>query len=49
MYWRKYVHDFKVALNDDNLEGSKGLEFISKRTFLVSKVNHILMYDSNTF
>ena len=34
---------------DDNLEGSKGLELIKMNTFLVTKVNQVIMFDTDTF
>lgn len=33
------MHNLRVCANDDNFEGSKGLELQKMRTFLVTKVN----------
>ena len=39
IYRRKYMHNLRVCVNDENFEGAKGLELVSMRTFLVTKVN----------
>jgi len=39
IYRRKYYHDFKVPITDENLEGSIGLELPKHNTYLVSKVD----------
>lgn len=49
LYRRKYWHDFKVPIQQENLEGSIGLELVSINCFLVSKIDKIIMYDSETF
>mmetsp|Transcript_2678 Transcript_2678/g.4195 ORF Transcript_2678/g.4195 Transcript_2678/m.4195 type:complete len:267 (-) Transcript_2678:214-1014(-) len=49
IYRRRYWHNFKAPLNEENLEGSIGLEFATMRTFLVSKIDSITMYDTMTF
>mmetsp|Transcript_2923 Transcript_2923/g.4513 ORF Transcript_2923/g.4513 Transcript_2923/m.4513 type:complete len:120 (-) Transcript_2923:2833-3192(-) len=49
IYRRKYWHDFKVPIQQENLEGSMGLEFPSMNVFLVSKVDKVHIYDSSTF
>lgn len=43
------MHDFKVPISDDNLEGSIGLELTKMNTYLVSKVDKVMMYDADTF
>ena len=43
------MHNLKVCVNDDNFEGSKGLELIKMNTFLITKIDKVLMFDSDTF
>ena len=49
IYRRKYMHNIRVCLNDGNFEGSKAIELISMNTFLVTQIDKVLMYDSDTF
>lgn len=49
IYRRKYLHNFKVNVVAENLEGSKGLELKSMDIFLCSKIDKVIMYDSLTF
>ena len=49
IYRRKYMHNFKVTVSQENLEGSRGLEFSSMEIFLVSKVGKVIMYSSDTY
>lgn len=49
IYRRKYFHDFKVPITDENLEGSIGLELPKQNTYLVSKIDKVIVYDSETF
>ena len=49
IYRRKYEHDFKVPISSENLEGSIGLELIKNHSFLVSKIDKVMMVDSETF
>jgi hypothetical protein len=49
IYRRKYLHNFKVNVCQDNLEGSKGLEFTSMNIFLVTKIDKVRIYDSTTY
>jgi len=46
---RKYWHNFKANLCQENFEGSKGIEFVSMNIFVVTKVDKILVYDSSTY
>ena len=48
IYRRKYLHNYKVNVVDENLEGSKGLELKSMDIFLCSKIDKVVMYDSMT-
>ena len=49
IYRRKFLHNFKVTVSQENLEGSKGLEFPSMGIFLVTKIDKVIMYDSITY
>ena len=49
IWTRKFINDFRVPVVDENLEGSLGLEFSSMNAFLVSKIDKIVVYDSDTF
>lgn len=49
IYKKKFEHDFLVPATDESCEGSKGLELKTIDTFLVSKSDKIVMYDSETF
>lgn len=49
IYRRKYMHNFKVPMVKENLEGSRGIEFQNLGVFLVTKVDKIIVYSSNTF
>ena len=39
IYTRKYMHNFKLPVSQENLEGSKSLEFTDDNIFLVTKVD----------
>jgi hypothetical protein len=45
----KYVHNFKVNVENKNLEGSKILELQSINGFVVTTSNGIMLYDSYDF
>ena len=49
IYRRKYLHVFKMNANDKDFEGSKGIELITMNTFLVTKTDQVIMFDSDTF
>ena len=49
VYRRKYMHNVRVCLAEENFEGSFALELKGMNVFLVTKVDKILMYDSDTF
>lgn len=49
IYTRKNMHNLRVCIDDQNLEGSKALEIVSSNLFLVSKIDQVLIYDSLTF
>lgn len=43
------MHNLKVCVNDDNFEGAKGIELIKMNTFLITKIDKVMMFDSDTF
>jgi len=49
IFRRKYWHDFKVPVTDENLEQSIGLELKTMGSYLVSKIDKVIIYDSATF
>jgi hypothetical protein len=49
VYRRKYWHDFKVPITTENLESSIGLELETMNAYLVSKIDKVIMYDSQSF
>ena len=49
VYSRKYYHNFCVPTVQNNMEGSKGLDLKTMNAFLITKVDEIIMYDSDTF
>jgi len=49
IYRRHYWHDFKVPISEENLEGSIGVPLDKQGTYLVSKINKVLIYDQDTF
>lgn len=46
---RKYYHDFKIPISNENLEGCKGLELPQMKAFLCAKGSKVNFYDSLTF
>ena len=49
IYRRKYLNSFKAPLIKTNLEGSKGLEIKCLNAFLVTQIDKVFIYDSQTF
>lgn len=43
------MHNLRVCIDNNNFEGSFALELKSMNTFLVTKVDKILMYDTDNF
>jgi len=46
---QKYLHNFKVPVSSQNLEGAKAMELTTMNQFLVSNIDSISIYDSQTF
>jgi hypothetical protein len=49
IYRRKFMHNLKVCVQNDQLEGGFGISMPSLEIFLVAKKDEIKVYDSNTF
>ena len=49
IYTRKYEHDFKVNVHAQNLERENGLSIDTMGRILVSKIDHIAVYDIQTY
>jgi len=49
VYSRKYEHDFKVNVKSENLERCNGISVDTMGRCLVSKVDHIAVYDIENY
>ena len=49
IFRRKYMHNLKVCVQGDNFAGAQSLEIVSMNTFLVSKIDKVLMFDCDTY
>ena len=49
MYRRRYIHDYKVPISHEILEGSMGLDLPTMKAFLITNIDKIYMYDSETY
>ena len=49
VYQRKYMHNLRVKVQADNLEGSKAVEIKSMGKFCVTQTDKVCLYDSYTF
>jgi len=49
IYRRKYEHNFKVPVANENYEGAKGLEIKSQGKFLVAKIDKVKIYDTDNY
>lgn len=49
IYRRKYMHNLKVCVNSENFEGAKAMEIVTMNTFLVTQIDKVLMFDSETY
>lgn len=46
---RKYEHDFRLNVIEDDLDGSRGLPVDSMNAFLVSKIDTVKFYSIDSF
>ena len=49
IYTRKCMHNLKVCVQNQNLEGAIAVELTKLKVFLVSKIDKVVMYDSESF
>ena len=49
VYRRKYQQNFKVPVNEDNLEGANLLEMESLHQFIVTMKDKVTFYDMETY
>jgi hypothetical protein len=49
VFRRKYIHDFKVPMCQENFEGALTLELPKVNCFLVARVDKVMMFDSENF
>lgn len=49
IYRRKYEHNFRINVVEDNLDGSIGLPMETMNAFLVSKIDIVKFYDVDTY
>lgn len=49
IYRRKYMHNLKVCVQNEELEGGFGVSIPGLKMFLVAKKDQIKIYDSDTF
>ena len=43
------MHDFRVPVMSDNLEGSMGIDLQTMNAFLVTKIDKIFIFDAESF
>lgn len=49
VYRRRFIHDYKVPISHEILEGSMGLDLPSMNAFLVTNIDKIYVHDSETY
>ena len=49
IYHRKFMHNLRVCVNENNFEGSKAVELPLSNFFLVSDVSEVLMIDNMNY
>lgn len=45
IYQRKYMHNLRVCVDNENFEGSKAIEIITSNIILITKIDMVLVYD----
>lgn len=45
IFTRKYMHNFRICIDDSNFEGQKALEIASSNMVLVSLKNRIILFN----
>jgi hypothetical protein len=49
IYTRKYMHNLRVCVDDNNYAGSRAVEITNSKLVLVTKVDQIILIDSQTY
>jgi hypothetical protein len=49
IYQRKFMHNLRVCVDSQNFAGAKAIEIQSSNIFLVTKVDQVLIYDSDNY
>lgn len=49
VYKRKFQHNFKVTILEENLQGSKGIEFEKLGIFFITKTDKVVQYKTETY
>ena len=49
IYTRKFYHNFRVSLTNENFEGAKGSNLGSKNAYVMCEKTRIGVYDQTTF
>jgi hypothetical protein len=49
LYRRKYMHNLRVNVNNNDFEGAFGLCLNTLNVFLIAKVDQIFIFDSHTY
>lgn len=49
VYNRKYMHNLRVQIQGNDYQGSMGLDFSSMNAFVVSNIDRVIVFDSETY
>jgi hypothetical protein len=49
IFQRKFLHNLRVCVNSDNMEGAKAIEIETMDQIFVTNINRIDIYSSNYF
>lgn len=49
IYRRKFMHNLRVCVNENNFEGAKAVELSRSNFFLVSNISEVLIIDSSNY
>jgi hypothetical protein len=49
VYHRKYYHNFKVAVNSNNFEGSHGVNLGKRNEYIIAHGKNICIFDDASF
>lgn len=49
IYCRKYYHNFKVAISNENLEGAVGANIAKSQQYIIADDREVTIYDMETY